>query len=68
MQRIGTELVNRKIASLLDVPTSDAKSSRDILSVLGSYDVTFHISLHQQWDSHSSRERCFLAWSSSHSF
>lgn len=47
MQRIGTELINRKLALLPDGPTPDAKSSRDILSVLGTYDVTFHISLHQ---------------------
>lgn len=34
MQRIGTQLINRKPVSLLDVPSPDAKRSRDILSVL----------------------------------
>ncbi|KAF8272636.1 cytochrome P450 [Lactarius quietus] len=34
MQRIGTQLINRKPVPLLDVPTPDAKRSRDILSVI----------------------------------
>jgi cytochrome P450 len=43
MQRIGTQLINRKPVSLLDVPAPDAKRSRDILSVLGTYKVSLTI-------------------------
>jgi hypothetical protein len=32
------------------------------------HDATFHIHFHKQRDSHSSRQRCFLALSSPHSF